>query len=191
MLNRGKVFVVSGPSGAGKTTILTRFLKEDKNSAFSVSYTTRQKREGEREGIDYHFVTRSTFEELIRKGFFLEWEEVHGEMYGTPKEPLLEMIEKGIDVFMDLDVNGAMKIKRVFPQAILIFIQPPSEEELIMRLKNRKEKAIIKRLERLRKELEAKRFFDYVIINDSIEKALSEFKNIVEEVRSCHGKNNG
>ncbi|MCX7857845.1 MAG: guanylate kinase [Deltaproteobacteria bacterium] len=190
MSNKGRVFVVSGPSGVGKTTILNLFLKNDNNSVFSISYTTRKRRENEREGVDYHFVTMEEFQEMVKKDFFIEWEEVHGEFYGTPKATILESIERGVDVFLDIDVNGALRIKRIIPASVLIFIEPPSENELMKRLKIRGEKEIEKRLQRVSRELETKKFFDYVIINDSLEKAYNQFKNIVEEVRKSNGKNN-
>jgi guanylate kinase len=190
MSNKGKIFIVSGPSGAGKTTILNRFLRDDKKSAFSVSYTTRKKREGEKDGVDYHFIDRKGFNELIRENALLEWEEVHGELYGTPKDEIFKNMERGIDVFLDVDVNGALRIKSMVPHAVLIFIEPPSKEELIKRLKIRGEEEIVKRLERVEKELEAKKFFDYVIINGSLDEAYENFKRIVEEVRKLSGKDN-
>lgn len=190
MSNKGLVFIISGPSGVGKTTILNRFLKEDKNSTFSVSYTTRKKRPGEKDGVDYHFVTREKFEELINQGLFIEWKEVYGELYGTPKSEIIGSIEKGKDIFLDIDVCGALTVKRMIPEAVLIFIEPPSTDELLRRLEIRGEKEIAKRMERINKELEAKNFFDYTITNDSIDNAYLKFKNIVEEVRKSYGKNN-
>ncbi len=190
MWSKGSIFILSGPSGAGKTTILNLFLREDRNSRFSVSYTTRKKRPGEVEGIDYHFVSREKFEDLVAKGFFLEWEEVHGEFYGTPRDEIFEYVEKGIDVFLDVDVKGALKLKGIVPWAVLIFIEPPSREELLKRLKARGEEEIEKRLERINSELEAKTLFDYVIRNESLDEALQRFKKIVEEVRRSHGKDN-
>ena len=188
---RGILFVVSGPSGAGKSTLIERFLTHDNQSTFSVSYTTREKRENEKEGRDYCFVDTDTFLEMIKKDEFLEWETVHGNLYGTPKKEVLNALEKGKDILLDIDVNGALKIKKAYPEACLIFIEPPSREELKKRLTLRGEKKIELRLKRYDEEIEKKHAFDYNIINDNLEKAYNDFLKIVKNVRGLkNGKDN-
>ncbi|MDM7919839.1 MAG: guanylate kinase, partial [Methanosarcina sp.] len=139
---KGILIVVSGPSGAGKSTLIERFLKEDDRSSFSVSYTTRQKRVHEIDGKDYCFVSKRVFEEMIEKDNFLEWENVHGYMYGTPKEEVLKALKTGKDIILDVDVKGALNIRNKCSNACLIFIEPPSIEELMKRLVLRGEKEI-------------------------------------------------
>jgi len=188
---RGILFVVSGPSGAGKSTLIERFLTHDNQSTFSVSYTTREKRDNEKEGRDYYFVDTDTFLEMIKKDEFLEWETVHGNLYGTPKKEVLNALEKGKDILLDIDVNGALKIKKAYPEACLIFIEPPSREELKKRLTLRGEKKIELRLKRYDEEIEKKHAFDYNIINDNLEKAYNDFLKIVKNVRGLkNGKDN-
>jgi len=188
---KGLLIVVSGPSGVGKSTILRRFLREDNNSQFSVSYTTRKKREGEVNGKDYYFIDEKSFREMVNKGCFLEWEMVHGHMYGTPKKEILDFIEHGIDIFLDIDVKGAIKVKSVFPDAVMIFIEPPSKEELIRRLSLRKEKEIDIRMKRVEEEIDKKEDFQYNIVNNDLEEAYNIFKQIIETVRErSYGKDN-
>ncbi len=172
-----------GPSGVGKSTIVRRFLAEDRESTFSVSCTTRAKREGEVEGKDYHFVDRATFEEMVEKDEFIEWERVHGRLYGTPKKPLADSLAKGVDVLLDIDVKGAIRVKEQCPAACLIFIEPPDHRALVERLSGRKEKEMELRLKRVEEELGQKYRFQYVIINDKLDTAFDEFKRIIEEVR--------
>lgn len=188
---KGNLFVVSGPSGTGKSTLIERFLKQDKKSVFSVSYTTREKRANEMQGREYHFVDRETFLEMIKNDQFLEWEMVHENFYGTPKKEVLNALEKGVDIFLDIDVNGALRIKKTYPQACLIFVVPPSKEELRKRLILRGEKAIDLRLKRYDEEIEKKHLFDYNITNDNLEKAYDDFVRIINHVRGLnYGKNN-
>lgn len=191
MSSKGKAFVVSGPSGAGKTSIVKLFLETDKNSVFSVSYTTREKRENEEDGKDYHFVKEEDFKRMIEEGLFLEWEEVHGHLYGTPKKEVLEALDSGVDVILDVDVKGALKIKKNLKDAVLVFIEPPTLEELKRRLESRGEKEIERRLKRASEELKAKDEFDYVIINRELNEAFEAFRRIVEDIRRRHGKDNG
>lgn len=187
----GRLFVVSGPSGVGKSTIIERFLRQDKNSTFSVSYTTREKREKETDGREYHFVDKKVFMDMVERDAFLEWEVVHENLYGTPRQEVMDAIEKGIDIFLDIDIKGAINVKKRYPEACLIFIAPPSKEELIKRLRLRGEKEILLRLKRYNEEIEKKHIFDYTVINDSLEKACNDFLNIIESVRGhIDGKDN-
>lgn len=185
---KGILIVVSGPSGAGKSTLIERFLKEDDRSSFSVSYTTRQKRVHEIDGKDYCFVSKRVFEEMIEKDNFLEWENVHGYMYGTPKEEVLKALKMGKDVILDVDVKGALNIRNKCSNACLIFIEPPSIEELMKRLALRGEKEIDLRMRRVKEEIARKPDFGYTIVNNELEKAYDTFKVTISEIRR---KNNG
>jgi len=188
---KGTLFVVSGPSGAGKSTLIDKFLEKDRNAAFSVSYTTRQKRKGEIDGKDYYFIDERRFVDMSEKGSFLEWENVHGHLYGTPKKEVLETLRSGKDIVLDIDVKGAINVKREYPDACLIFIEPPSKEALLRRLSLREEKEIDVRMERIEEEFEKKQFFEYTVVNDDLEKAYASFKNIIEILREkADGKDN-
>jgi len=188
---KGILIVVSGPSGAGKSTLIERFLKEDSQSSFSVSYTTRQKRKHEIDGKDYYFVNKGTFEEMIARDAFLEWENVHGYLYGTPKEEVLKTLNTGKDIILDIDVKGAVNIQTKCSNACLIFIEPPSTEELIRRLALRGEQEIDLRMKRVEEEIARKAFFRYTITNDEIEKAYNKFRETMSEIRrNSNGKNN-
>jgi len=180
---KGRLFVISGPSGSGKSTFIERFLKQDKTSTFSVSYTTRKKRDKEVDGREYYFVDKKTFMDMVEKGGFLEWEVVHENLYGTPKKEIIENLERGIDILLDVDVNGAINIKKNYPDACLIFIEPPSREELVKRLSFRGEEQIELRLKRYDEEIEKKHIFDYTVINDNLERAYRDFEKIIEHVR--------
>ncbi len=169
---KGVLIVVSGPSGVGKSTLIDRFLEEDAQSEFSVSYTTRQKRPHEEDGIDYYFTDENIFKELIEKGYFLEWENVHGNFYGTPRAEIMASLEKGKDIILDIDVKGALSIKGQCSASRLIFIEPPSVEELKSRLSLRGEKDIEKRMRRVEEEIALKGQFGYTILNDDLEKSV-------------------
>ncbi len=187
---KGHLFVVSGPSGAGKTTLIERFLNEDSSSRFSVSYTTRQRRANEENGKDYFFIGKETFERMIDEGRFLEWESVHGQLYGTPQKEVLHALQQGIDLFLDIDVNGALKVKERYGNACLIFVEPRSQDDLMKRLALRGEKEISLRMRRVSEEMEKKYLFQYCIINDKLEKAYRKFVKIIEDVRRKeNGKN--
>lgn len=188
---RGRLFVVSGPSGSGKTTLIRRFLREDKQATFSVSYTTRPPRRGEVHGKDYYFISEDRFKEMIKAGEFLEWENVHGHLYGTPKKEIKMLLDSGNDVILDIDVNGAISVKKTFPDALTIFIMPPSVDELIKRLSIRGEEEIALRIRRAREEIEKGMGFDYTIVNESLKKALEELKRIIISERGRQdGKDN-
>ncbi len=188
---KGRLFVVSGPSGAGKTSLIRRFLKEDRHSAFSVSYTTRRKRAVEVEGKDYYFVTAEVFSKMTETGRFLEWERVHENYYGTPKAEVMEMLAQGLDILLDVDVKGALSVRERCPAACLIFVKPPSREVLIDRLLLRGEKEIDLRMRGVEGEIEKEPLFGYTIVNDSLESAYNKFRGIIEEMRrKAHGQDN-
>jgi guanylate kinase len=188
---KGILIVVSGPSGAGKSTLIEQFLREDDQSSFSVSYTTRQKRDHEIDGRDYHFVSKERFEEMIGKDSLLEWESVHSYMYGTPKEEVLKILNTGKDIILDIDVKGALNIQNKCSNACLIFIEPPSTEELIRRLALRGEREIDLRMKRVKEEIASKTLFRYTITNDEFENAYNRFRETISEIRrNTNGKNN-
>jgi guanylate kinase len=180
MEGKGIVFVISAPSGTGKTTLIKELLKRIPGLSFSVSYTTRPPREGEIEGVDYKFVTESEFFKMVQEGKFAEWAQVHGAFYGTPKENLFP--EPGTDVILDVDPQGAKKIKEIIPTAVLIFIIPPSLKEMEKRLRERgkdSEEAIQRRLANAQMELDKVKMYEYTVLNDDVEKALECLKAII------------
>ena len=180
-MEKGKLIVMSGPSGVGKGTICNKLIAE-LNAWYSVSTTTRIPREGESEGVNYFFVSKGEFEEKIKNGEFLEYNFYNGNYYGTSKNTVVEKINKGINVFCEIDVNGAHNIKKIFPDALLIYIAPPSIDVLRDRLLKRGTESIEKinqRLEIAKKELEEVDFFDYVIINDNLEETINDVKKVI------------
>jgi guanylate kinase len=181
--SKGHLFVVSGPSGTGKSTLIKRFLAEDLGSRFSVSCTTRARRPHEVEGHDYRFVDNETFQAMIDSDQLLEWENVHGYFYGTPRIEISGPVSKGIDILLDIDVKGALNVKEKCPQAVLIFVDTPSIDELVRRLSARGEMEIEKRMERVRDEVAKKGLFTYVVINDNIEGSYERFKWIITATR--------
>lgn len=180
---KGRLFVVSGPSGSGKSTFIQRLLAEDGKCAFSISYTTRERRPQETDGKDYYFVDEETFASMAEKGGFLEWEKVYNNLYGTPKSEIFQALHKGLDIVLDIDVKGALNVKREYPRACLIFIEPPSREELVRRLTGRGEKEIDRRVGMSQEEIDKKRFFDYTVLNDDADNAYKRFKEIIEHIR--------
>jgi len=188
---KGHLIVVSGPSGVGKTTLIERILKDDGNIFFSVSYTTREKRHNEVHGKDYYFTDEATFRQMIADEGFLEWEPVHGYLYGTPIKEISQSIGEGHDVILDIDVKGALKVKEKCPSACLIFLEPPSADELKRRLELRGEKEIEKRMERVREEMAMKPLFTYAVKNDKLQEAYQQFQSIIRAIGGLeNGKNN-
>jgi guanylate kinase len=188
---KGHLIVVSGPSGVGKSTLIDRILKEDGNILFSVSYTTRVKRSNEVDGKDYYFTDDATFRKMIDNNGFLEWEPVHGYLYGTPVKEISEPINEGHDVILDIDVKGALKVKEKCPAACLIFLEPPSVDELKRRLSLRGEKEIEKRMQRVQEEMATRPLFTYAVKNDKLDTAYQQFQSIIRSLgRQENGKDN-
>ena len=178
---KGKIVVVSGPSGVGKGTICKKIM-ELINARFSVSTTTRSPREGEVEGKDYFFVTKDEFKRMIDEGKFLEYNIYNDNYYGTSKQVIFDMINNGVNALLEIDVNGAFNIKKKFPEALLIYIAPPSMEVLRQRLIDRgtEEITVIEnRLKIAEEELKRVDFYDYVIINDNLDEAVSQVKDCI------------
>ncbi len=180
------LFVVSAPSGAGKTSLCRAITESTENLTHSVSYTTRKPRPGEIDGRDYFFVSEDRFRSMIREGDFAEWAEVHSNLYGTSRRVLDDMITKGIDVILDIDTQGAKQVKSRYGQAVFIFVLPPSLEILEERLRNRKsdnEDEIKKRMLRARDEIKDYRQYDYIVVNRDFDRALAELRAIVTAER--------
>ncbi len=183
--SKGTLFIVSAPSGTGKTTIIKRILKEFPDFVFSVSATTRKKRENEKNGKDYFFLTEEEFKKKIENNEFAEWEKFYDYYYGSFKKYLDDNIENGKSVLLEIDVKGALKLKENYPESVLIFIVPPSFDELVNRLKNRQTEDEIdfqKRIERAEFELRHKDKFDYFVHNEEIEKAVTDIKSLIENI---------
>jgi guanylate kinase len=181
-MKRGDLFVISGPSGVGKTVLCHRLLKQVPGISFSVSYTTRIPREGERDGIDYHFITHERFKEQVSAGAFLEWAEIYGESYGTGRSEVLSRLESGEDILLDIDVQGARQVRRSFPDSILIFVLPPSWSVLEARLKGRGTEdpsRLRLRMSKARSELETVHEYDFAVINADLLRATEDLKSIV------------
>ncbi len=181
-LIKGLIIVLSAPSGAGKTTICNLLISKSKNTKGSVSYTTRSPRSGEINGRDYHFVTRKEFVRMIRARSFVEWAKVHGHLYGTPRDALTKRVKAGKDTVLVIDVQGARAVKEAFPDAVLIFLLPPSLAELERRLRLRSigsREDIGLRLRNAAAEFGCFRTYNYLVANDSIEEAAATLKAII------------
>jgi guanylate kinase len=180
------VVVVSAPSGAGKSTVLSRVLEDMPGLRFSVSHTTRSPRPGERDGVEYHFVDRAGFERLRDDGRLLEWAEVHGNLYGTGTAELERARAEGVDLLLDLDVQGAAQVREKMPDAVTVFILPPSYEVLERRLRGRgqdDEATIRRRLAAAGREIDAFVRYDYVIVNDDLESCAGVLESVVRAAR--------
>ncbi len=181
-MSKGKLVVISGASGVGKGTVLGIMMRKRTDLAFSVSATTRSPRPGEEDGVHYYFITRERFEEMIAQGQFLEYSAHAANYYGTPRGQAEEKMERG-SVLLDIEPNGAKQVKQAAPEALLIFIMPPSMEELERRLRGRgdtPEDQIAMRMERAVWEMEQRHWYDHVVVNDDAERCADEILNLIE-----------
>lgn len=178
----GKLFVISAPSGTGKTTVVRSLLRKYPHLLESTSYTTRKPRAGERNGVDYYFVDEDTFREHVEENFFAEWAEVHGALYGTPADPIEQALREGMNVVLDVDVQGGVALKGRFPHAVTVFLLPPSEEELVRRLKGRgteAEEEIERRLTNAKREMTYKDCYDHQVVNDEVDKTVEKLAQLM------------
>lgn len=190
MPRKGILFVISGPSGVGKGTIREKLIPHI-DVQESISATTRQARVGEEDGKDYFFISREKFLEMVAQEEFLEWASVYANLYGTPKEFVINSLEKGKDVLLEIDIQGALQIKKRMPEGVFIFISPPSIEELAMRLCGRGKDtpdSINRRLAACEEEIKQKIYYDYEVVNDDIDVAVNKIKSIITAER-CKIKN--
>lgn len=192
-MSKGTLYIVSAPSGAGKSSLIAALLETSPTYSMkvSVSHTTRGMRPGEQNGVHYHFVQKETFEELISQGEFLEYAEVFGHYYGTSRVWIEDNLNKGIDVFLDIDWQGAQQIREQMPQAKSIFILPPSKDELERRLNARGQDSpavIAKRMSEAQSEISHYNEYDYMIVNDDFDAALMDFKAIIRAERLAEDK---
>ena len=180
---QGILLVISAPSGTGKSTLINRLRAEFPRLAFSVSYTTRSPRVGEQNGREYHFVDMETFTRLRDAGELAEWAEVHGNLYGTSRPTVQAMLDQGLDVLFDIDVQGSRQLRQAFAQGTFIFLFPPSMRILEQRLRGRgteTEESLAKRLANARRELEQAEFFDYWIVNNDLESAYRDLRGVYQ-----------
>lgn len=186
MGKKGHLFIISAPSGAGKSTILKAILKKDRALRYSISYTTRPLRGNERDGVDYYSISDAAFRKKIDSGEFAEWAEVHGHLYGTSAKFVADSLNQGHDILLDIDVEGAKRLYAKYPEATLVFIAPPSMEELKRRLAERgtdSAEAIEQRLENAKAEMAEAKWYHHLIVNDDLVQAISELKAIIKKAR--------
>jgi guanylate kinase len=189
----GNLIIVSAPSGAGKTTLVDGALGRDNRARPSISFTSRRPRAGEKQGVHYHFVSRAEFEAMIANGDFLEWAEVHGNLYGTSRRAVEEVRSSGSDVILTIDIQGAAQARQLFPDAVSVFIMPPSLDALAERLESRGTDTAHDRRLRLESaihEMEKYVNFDYVVINDDLNRAINELGAIITAER-CRTRRRG
>lgn len=187
MSRKGRLFVITAPSGAGKTSLIEALMRDDPSLKLSISYTTRAPRPGEKNGVDYHFVDDATFVAMRERGEFLESAEVHGYRYGTSKKVITEALRRGEDLILEIDWQGARQVRGIYPDCVGIFILPPSIEELERRMRARGQDAeavIRRRLDNARGEMEHAGEFDYAIINKDFQTAQRKLAEIIQKERA-------
>ncbi len=185
-MRKGSLYVFTGPSGAGKGTLLSRLQEQDDRLFYSISATTRAPRSGETDGVQYYFLSKAEFEEKIAQNAFLEYAQYVENYYGTLEAPVNEKLEQGFDVILEIEVQGAMQVHKKRPDAVMVFIAPPSFEELAARLRGRgteDEEKVLKRLETAKEELKHQNEFDYVVVNDKIDRAVEKLQDILAKRR--------
>ena len=186
-MTKGNLYVISGPSGAGKGVICKKILEADDNVKFSVSMTTRSPRDGEIDKKDYYFVKKEEFEKLLLEKGLLEYNMYVNNYYGTPKQPVVDWIDKGYDVILEIDYHGAFQVKQTYPEVILLFVMPPTLEELEARIIGRgseNEETLRRRLKEAVTEMEQAELYDYRIVNDDINRAVREVQSIMKMKKS-------
>jgi guanylate kinase len=180
---KGILFILSGPSGVGKGTVRKELFERKTELRYSISMTTREKRPGEVDGVDYFYKTNEEFERLIAEGKLLEYAKFVNNYYGTPKEYVENTLNQGYDVFLEIEVQGAMQVKKNFPEGVFIFLFPPSLEELKNRIVNRgteNEEVILNRLKEARNEIDMMDSYDYVVVNDDVDRAVEKIQSIIQ-----------
>ena len=191
MKRRGRLLVISGPSGTGKGTICGRVLEDLQDIVLSISMTTRQPRNGEAHGVNYYFASVEEFEKTIAADGFLEYARVYENYYGTPRARVMELLDEGIDVLLEIDVQGALQIKKACPQAVLIFIMPPSLEVLRQRIEGRatdSAEVIDRRMREAEAEIALAGEYNYQVVNDDLETAVKEVEDIIRKERTKEDK---
>ncbi len=194
-MSKGSIFIVSGPSGVGKGTVVKKILEKEENIFLSVSCTTRQPREGEKEGENYYYISKEEFEKRIEEGYFIEWERYVDNYYGTPKAPLIKAVKEGKNSILEIEVKGAFKAKESYPDAVLVFVAPPENGELKRRIMKRDEgnpvaiASLDKRIKRAKEEYEFIKDYDYIIVNDDVEECTVRLNDIIR-AESMRVKNN-
>ncbi len=186
LLSTGKLIVLTGPSGVGKGTLMRLLLSRHPELNYSISATTRPPRPGEVDGKDYYFISRSKFQRLIEQGEFLEWAEFAGNLYGTPRKPVIDLMESGKSVLLEIELEGARKIRAAFPELLSIFILPPTFNELEKRIRGRKKdssEAISRRLKRAKEEIDCASEFHIQIVNDDLETAVRDIEVAISDDR--------
>lgn len=185
-MRKGLLIVISGPSGTGKGTVCSLLMKNNPDIAYSVSATTRAPREGEQDGINYYFLSKDTFEEMIDKGELLEWANVYGNYYGTPLQKIQEKRAQGVDILLEIDTQGAMNVKEKCPDGLFIFLLPPSLEELERRIRGRgteTEESLARRLGSAVTEIGIGKQYRYCVVNEDVETAAEDIANIIKAER--------
>lgn len=180
---KGILFILSGPSGVGKGTVRSKLFQQDTDLQYSISMTTRGMRQGETDGVDYFYKSKTEFENLIENNQLLEYAQYVDNYYGTPRAYVEETLQKGKDVFLEIEVQGALQVKQTFPEGVFIFLFPPSLEELKNRIVNRgteSQELVINRLKEARKEIEMMDAYDYVVVNDEVDKAVNKVQAIIK-----------